>query len=84
MREMFLRIESSLVKFSNANIDQFYVLKGVSSGVSAQRACGRGYGERGAPDGTRELADGQSLLAARVGLKHCSGPRMSTSTDITS
>ena len=84
MREMFLRIESSLVKFSNANIDQFYVLKGVSSGVSsaqATRPCGSG--ERGAPDGTRELADGQSLLAARVGLKHCSGPRMSTSTDIT-
>ena len=51
------------------------------SAVLRQRA--RRYGERGAPDGTRELADGQSLLAARVGLKHCSGPRMSTSTDIT-
>ena len=38
MREMFLRIESSLVKFSNANIDQFYVLKGVSSGVSSAQA----------------------------------------------
>ena len=50
------------------------------SAVLRQRA--RGSGERGAPDGTRELADGQSLLAARVGLKHCSGPRMSTSTGI--
>jgi len=80
---MFLRIESLLLKYSDANIDQFYVLKGVSSGVSsaqATRPCGSG--ERGAPDGTRELADGQSLLAARLGLKHRSGPKMSTSMDI--
>ena len=38
MRDMFLRIESSLVKFINANIDQFFVLKGVSSRVSSAQA----------------------------------------------
>ena len=32
------------------------------------RQCARGSGERGSPEGTPESADGQSLLAAQVGL----------------
>jgi hypothetical protein len=57
MRERFPHIESSLVKFGNANVDQFYVLKGVSSGVSSAQAKHPG-GRTGGRHGNRGLADG--------------------------
>ena len=58
MRERFPHIESSLVKFGNANVDQFkYVLKGVSSGVCGLQAKHPG-GRTGGRHGNRGLADG--------------------------
>jgi hypothetical protein len=58
MRERFPHIESSLVKFGNANVDQFkYVLKGVSSGVCGPQAKHPG-GRTGGRHGNRGLADG--------------------------
>ena len=85
--EMFLRIESSLVKFSNANIDQFIsilCIEGCQFGC--QQCSGNAPVDMVREERQTELVNllmDRRLLAARVGLKHCSGPRMSTSTDIT-
>ena len=45
------------------------------SAVLRQRARGRGYGERGAPDGTRELADGQAPLGRTGGPQALQWPK---------
>ena len=45
------------------------------SAVLRQRACGPGYGERGAPDGTRELADGQAPLGRTGGPQALQWPK---------
>ena len=66
MREMFLRIESSLVKFSNANIDQFISILCIEGCEFGCQQC-----SGNAPVDMVNLLD-RRLLAA-VGLKHCSG-----------
>jgi hypothetical protein len=48
----------------------------VSVRVSAVlRHCARGYGERGAPDGTRERADGQAPLGCTGGPQALQWPK---------
>ena len=65
MREMFLRIESSLVKFSNANIDQFISILCIEG---CEFGCPQCSGN--APDGTR----GYGELAGQTPLG-CGGPQ---------